>query len=90
MKLRRRDTFPVGYYTNLRPNGLRKAVPNLPVIGALAEHYTTLDRSSAPSPARPSPTASTSTPPRPTGTTTPSRSCKARPRLSQPMTRWLA
>jgi phospholipase C len=38
------NTFPVGYYTNLHPNGSRKAVPDLPVIGALAEHYTVLDR----------------------------------------------
>jgi hypothetical protein len=38
------NTFPIGYYTNFRPNGTRKTVPDLPVIGALAEHYTTLDR----------------------------------------------
>ena len=44
MKLAAANTFPIGYYTNVRPNGIRKAVPDLPVIGALAEHYTTLDR----------------------------------------------
>jgi phospholipase C len=38
------NTFPIGYYTNLNPDGSRKALPDLPVIGALAEHYTTLDR----------------------------------------------
>jgi Phosphoesterase family len=38
------NTFPIGYYTNFHHNGTRKAVPDLPVIGALAEHYTTLDR----------------------------------------------
>ncbi|MGH3302613.1 MAG: alkaline phosphatase family protein [Streptosporangiaceae bacterium] len=38
------NPFPVGYYTNLNRNGTRKALPDLPVIGALAEHYTTLDR----------------------------------------------
>jgi hypothetical protein len=38
------NTFPIGYYTNLNPDGTRKMVPDLPVIGALAEHYTTLDR----------------------------------------------
>ena len=38
------NTFPVGYYTNLNRNGTRKALPDLPVIGALAENYTTLDR----------------------------------------------
>ena len=38
------NTFPVGYYTNFHHNGTRKALPDLPVIGALAEHYTTLDR----------------------------------------------
>jgi phospholipase C len=38
------NTFPVGYYTNLRPDGTRKTVPDLPVIGELAERYTTLDR----------------------------------------------
>jgi len=37
------NTFPVGYYTNLNRDGTRKIVPDLPVIGALAEHYTTLD-----------------------------------------------
>lgn len=38
------NTFPVGYYTNFHHNGTRKALPDLPVIGALAEQYTTLDR----------------------------------------------
>jgi phospholipase C len=38
------NTFPVGYYTNRLPDGRRKPVPDLPVIGALAEHYTVLDR----------------------------------------------
>ena len=37
------NTFPIGYYTNVNPDGTRKALPDLPVIGALAEHYTTLD-----------------------------------------------
>jgi phospholipase C len=38
------NTFPIGYYTNRNPDGTRKALPDLPVIGALAENYTTLDR----------------------------------------------
>jgi phospholipase C len=38
------NTFPIGYYTNLNPDGSPKALPDLPVIGALAENYTTLDR----------------------------------------------
>src|SRR6202046_5642864 len=38
------NTFPIGYYTNFHPDGARKALPDLPVIGALAEQYTTLDR----------------------------------------------
>jgi phospholipase C len=38
------NTFPAGYYTNLNHDGTRKNLPDLPVIGALAEHYTTLDR----------------------------------------------
>jgi phospholipase C len=38
------NTFPVGYYTNLDQHRKHKAVPDLPVIGALAEHYTVLDR----------------------------------------------
>ncbi|NJP44777.1 alkaline phosphatase family protein [Actinacidiphila epipremni] len=38
------NTFPVGYYTNLDRHHRRKAVPDLPVLGALAEHYTVLDR----------------------------------------------
>jgi phospholipase C len=38
------NTFPIGYYTNHHHDGRRKAAPDLPVIGALAEHYTVLDR----------------------------------------------
>src|SRR5580700_8275677 len=38
------NTFPIGYYSNLHRDGTRKALPDLPVIGALAEQYTTLDR----------------------------------------------
>jgi phospholipase C len=38
------NTFPVGYYTNLDRHGRRKALPDLPVIGALAEQYATMDR----------------------------------------------
>ncbi len=38
------NTFPIGYYTNFHRDGTRKALPDLPVIGALAENYTTLDR----------------------------------------------
>jgi phospholipase C len=38
------NTFPVGYYTNLNHDGTRKLLPDLPVTGALAERYTTLDR----------------------------------------------
>jgi phospholipase C len=38
------NTFPIGYYTNFHRGGTRKALPDLPVIGALAESYTTLDR----------------------------------------------
>jgi phospholipase C len=38
------NTFPIGYYTNFHRDGTRKALPDLPVIGALAERYTTLDR----------------------------------------------
>ncbi len=37
------NTFPIGYYTNLNPDGTPKAVPDLPVIGALAQNYTVLD-----------------------------------------------
>src|SRR5580698_5515969 len=44
VKLAAANTFPVGYYTNLNRDGSRKALPDLPVTGALAEHYTTLDR----------------------------------------------
>jgi phospholipase C len=42
--LAKANTFPIGYYTNLRHDRTPKAVPDLPVIGALAEHYTVLDR----------------------------------------------
>ena len=38
------NTFPVGYYTNRHHDGRHKQVPDLPVIGALAENYTVLDR----------------------------------------------
>jgi phospholipase C len=38
------NTFPIGYYTNRHRDGRRKLVPDLPVTGALAEHYTVLDR----------------------------------------------
>src|SRR5258708_18311945 len=38
------NTFPVGYYTNHPPAHRPKAVPALPVIGALDENYTVLDR----------------------------------------------
>ena len=38
------NTVPVGYYTNRNRNGSPKALPDLPVLGALAESYTTLDR----------------------------------------------
>jgi phospholipase C len=41
--LAKANTFPAGYYTNFNHDGTRKAVPDLPVIGALAEHYTVLD-----------------------------------------------
>jgi phospholipase C len=41
--LAKANTFPIGYYTNRNQDGSRKAVPDLPVIGALAEHYTVLD-----------------------------------------------
>jgi len=40
------NTFPIGFYTNFEnaQGHKRKAVPDLPVIGALAENYTVLDR----------------------------------------------
>jgi phospholipase C len=38
------NTFPIGYYTNFHFDGRRKALPDLPVTGALAESYMTLDR----------------------------------------------
>src|SRR5215472_17076940 len=43
VKLAKANTFPIGYYTNLNPDHSHKTVPDLPVIGALAEHYTVLD-----------------------------------------------
>jgi phospholipase C len=42
--LAKANTFPIGYYTNLNEDGSRKSAPDLPVIGALAENYTVLDR----------------------------------------------
>jgi phospholipase C len=42
--LAKANTFPIGYYSNFHPDFRRKAVPDLPVIGALAENYTVLDR----------------------------------------------
>jgi phospholipase C len=44
VKPARANTFPIGYYTNRHPDGRLKGEPDLPVIGALAEHYTVLDR----------------------------------------------
>jgi phospholipase C len=38
------NTFPAGFYANRHRDGRRKLVPDLPVIGALAENYTVLDR----------------------------------------------
>jgi phospholipase C len=38
------NTFPIGYYTNLDPGGGPKAVPDIPVLGALAQQYTVIDR----------------------------------------------
>src|SRR5215471_2104620 len=37
------NTLPAGFYTNLNPDGTPKAVPDLPVLGALARNYTVLD-----------------------------------------------
>src|SRR5215831_18434745 len=37
------NTFPIGFYTNLDPDGTPKAAPDLPVLGALAQNYTVLD-----------------------------------------------
>jgi len=37
------NTFPIGFYTNLNPDGTPKDVPDLPVLGALAQNYTVLD-----------------------------------------------
>ncbi len=42
--LAKANTFPIGYYTNHHHDHTRKAQPDIPVIGALAEHYTVLDR----------------------------------------------
>ena len=44
VRLAAANTFPIGYYTNFHDGGRRKAAPDLPVIGALAENYTVLDR----------------------------------------------
>ena len=38
------NTFPIGFYTNLNRDGTEKALPDLPVTGALAQNYTTIDR----------------------------------------------
>jgi phospholipase C len=38
------NTFPIGYYTNLNHDRSPKLLPDLPVLGALAERYMTLDR----------------------------------------------
>ena len=38
------NTFPIGYYTNRHGDGRHKPAPDLPVLGALAENYTVLDR----------------------------------------------
>ena len=45
--LAKANTFPIGFYTNFQHDHhgrRRKELPDLPVIGALAEHYTVLDR----------------------------------------------
>jgi phospholipase C len=42
--LAKANTFPVGFYTNRHHDGRPKQEPDLPVIGALAEHYAVLDR----------------------------------------------
>jgi phospholipase C len=42
--LAKANTFPIGYYTNRHHDQSRKTEPDIPVIGALAEHYTVLDR----------------------------------------------
>ena len=42
--LAKANTFPIGYYTNLHKEGKQKTLPDVPVIGALAENYTVLDR----------------------------------------------
>jgi phospholipase C len=38
------NTFPIGYYTNFNPDGSTKSMPDVPVLGALAQNYTVLDR----------------------------------------------
>ena len=43
VKAAKANTFPVGFYTNLNRDGTPKKVPDLPVLGALAQNYTTLD-----------------------------------------------
>jgi phospholipase C len=45
--LAKANTFPIGFYTNFHHDShgkRRKELPDLPVIGALAEQYTVLDR----------------------------------------------
>jgi len=45
--LAKANTFPIGFYTNFHHDQhgrRRKEAPDLPVIGALAEQYTVLDR----------------------------------------------
>ena len=44
VKLAAANTFPAGYYTNLNPDGSPKDLPDLPVIGPLAQKYVALDR----------------------------------------------
>ena len=72
------NTFPIGYYTNLHPDGRHKSQPDLPVIGALASTTPSWTATSARSRARPSRTASTSTRRGPTATTTTTRSPRCR------------
>jgi phospholipase C len=43
VRLAAANTFPIGFYTNLNPDRTPKAVPDLPVLGALAQNYTALD-----------------------------------------------
>src|SRR5215471_8226868 len=42
--LAKANTLPIGFYTNRHHDGRVKENADLPVIGALAEHYTVLDR----------------------------------------------